>query len=238
MGQPFPRYSKTIDLKRLLVLIPLFLFLNKGAFAQTYEELCDSLEAAVDMLKKFPDNNGLRLEKASWNLLLEQWEYAKKEYDIVLERDPKNVAALYYRAYAYEKMHRYKHAKKDYLAMLAIVPGNFNGMLGLALLYQKDMHYTEAMNLVNQLVELHPNNALAYAARGGMEVERGALELAEYDYSQAIKLEPENTDFLINRVDVRLKLGRKKQAREDLDQAVKMGVPLPALAEFYAKCKE
>ena len=32
----------------------------------------------------------------------------KEEYDKVLERDPKNVAALYYRAYVYEKQHKYK----------------------------------------------------------------------------------------------------------------------------------
>lgn len=206
--------------------------------AQTYDQLRDSLEQATDLLRKYPENVGLRLKKASWNLLLEQWNYAKEEYDAILERDPKNVAALYYRAYVHEKLLRYKYAKNDYLAMLAIVPGNFNGMLGLALLQQKDMRYTEAMNLANQLVELHPDSAVAYAARGGMEVERGMLDLAEYDYTKAIELAPDDTDFLINRVDVRIRMGKKKAAREDLDRAVKAGIPRPALAELYARCKE
>ena len=91
---------------------------------------------------------------------------------------------------------------------------------------------------INQLVELYPDSAVAFAARGGMEAERNMLELAEYDYSEAIRLDPANTDYIINRVDVRLRMGKKKEAREDLDDAVKAGIPRPALVEFYARCKE
>ena len=223
---------------RRYVCIVILGLVGLGAHAQSYDQLRDSLEAATDMLRKFPDNIGLRLKKASWNMLLEQWNYAKEEYDAVLKQEPNNVAALYYRAYVFEKLHRYKYAKKDYLDMLAIVPGNFNGLLGLALLHQKDMHYTEAMTLANQLVELYPDSAVAFAARGGMEVERNMLELAEYDYSEAIRLDPANTDYIINRVDVRLRMGKKKEAREDLDNVVKAGIPRPALVELYARCKE
>lgn len=223
---------------RRYVCIVMLGLVGLGAHAQSYDQLRDSLEVATDMLRKFPNNIGLRLKKASWNMLLEQWNYAKEEYDAVLKQEPNNVAALYYRAYVFEKLHRYKYAKKDYLDMLAIVPGNFNGMLGLALLHQKDMHYTEAMTLANQLVELYPDSAVAFAARGGMEAERNMLELAEYDYSEAIRLDPDNTDYIINRVDVRLRMGKKKEAREDLDDAVKAGIPRPALMEFYARCKE
>ena len=223
---------------RRYVCIVMLGLVGLGAHAQSYDQLRDSLEVATDMLRKFPNNIGLRLKKASWNMLLEQWNYAKEEYDAVLKQEPNNVAALYYRAYVFEKLHRYKYAKKDYLDMLAIVPGNFNGLLGLALLHQKDMHYTEAMTLANQLVELYPDSAVAFAARGGMEAERNMLELAEYDYSEAIRLDPANTDYIINRVDVRLRMGKKKEAREDLDDAVKAGIPRPALVELYARCKE
>ena len=208
------------------------------AHAQTNAQMRDSLAEAVEKLNKYPDTLDLRLRKASWNLLLEQWDYAQKEYDEVLARDSDNVAALYYRAYAYERMHKYAFARKDYERMLKIVPGNFNGQLGLALLNQKDMRYTEAMNMINRLVEQYPDSAVAYAARAGMELERGMMEVAEYDFSQAIRLEPGNVDFLLSRADLLIRMGRKKEARRDLDTAVAKGVPKPSLADLYARCKE
>ena len=206
--------------------------------AQTYEQMTDSLEKATRMVEKFPEDIDLKLKKASWNLLLEQWEYAKNEYDKVLGIDPKNVAALYYRAYVNEKLHRYKFARKDYEDMLSIVPGDFNGQLGLALLLQKDMHYTEAMNRINRLVEQHPNRAVAYAARAGMETERGMLELAEYDFTEAMRIEPDNTDYIINRADVRIRMGHFKEAREDLSLAIEKGIPRPALSDLFDRCQK
>lgn len=214
------------------------LFFAVGVEAQSYDALRDSLEIAASQLRRFPDNINLRLNKASWNMLLEQWDYAKEEYDWVLERDPKNVAALYYRAYVYEKQHKYKFARKDYETMLSIVPDNFNGQLGLALLCQKDMRFSEAMDRLNLLIEQHPDSAVAYAARAGLEVERGMDEVAEYDFTEAMRLDPSNSDYIINRADIRLRMGKKKLAREDLDRAVKAGVPRPALAEMYARCKD
>jgi tetratricopeptide (TPR) repeat protein len=155
----------------------------------------------------------------------------------VLRRDPQNVAALFYRAFVNEKMHRYNFARRDYEAVLSMVPGNFESRLGLALLNQKDHHYTEAIDHINLLVSQYPDSAVAYAARGGMEVERGMLELAEYDFGKAISLAPCNTDYRLSRADVRLRLKRKDEAREDLDEMVKRGVSRANLADWYAKCR-
>jgi tetratricopeptide (TPR) repeat protein len=224
------------DIRSFLFVMALAFTL--GAEAQSYDDLRDSLEVAVSQLRKFPNNINLRLNKASWNMLLEQWDYAKEEYDWILERDPKNVAALYYRAYIYEKQHKYKYARKDYETMLSIVPDHFNGQLGFALLCQKDMRYSEAMDRINILIEQYPDSAVAYAARAGLEAERGLYEVAEYDFSEAMRLDPSCSDYILNRADIRLKMGKKKEAREDLDRAVQAGVPRPALSEMYARCKE
>ncbi len=217
----------------LLCLLPI------ASVAQNYSygQLRDSLEQATSLLKKFPDNVDLRLKKASWNIFLEQWDYAQREYDHILERDPDNVAALYFRAYTHERQHHYKLARKDYEDMLRIVPGDFNGQLGLALLCQKDMHYSEAMTIINHLVEQYPSSAVAYAARGGMEAERQMFDLAEYDFTEAIRLDPTNNDYLINRADIRIRKGDKKHAREDLDEAVRRGIAKPSLAELYGRCR-
>ena len=207
----FSRVAKQMESSEMrrglqIVMLALALCFAPRAQAQTYEEMRDSLEAAVKLLEKFPEDNNLRLKKASWNLLLEQWEYAKREYDIVLDRDPRNVAALYYRAYVNEKLHRYKFAR--------------------------------TMNRINHLVEQYPDHAVAYAARAGMESERGMLELAEYDFTEAMRLDPDNTDYIINRADVRIRMQHMEDARKDLDLAVEKGISRPALADLYARCRK
>ncbi len=88
------------------------------------------------------------------------------------------------------------------------------------------------------LVEAHPDSATAYAARAGIEKDRGMLELAEYDYGKAFELDRKNIDYLINRADIRISLCRMSEARRDLDLATKLGYPRPALTEFYRRLRK
>lgn len=220
-------------MRRFLTLLCLMLALC--AQAQDKKNLRDSLRKAVDVLAYHPDSIDLLLKKASWNIELQEWSYAKDAYDRVLSMDSKNVAALYYRAYANEKLGRYNFARLDYESVLDLVPHNFEASLGLALLNQKDKHYTEAMDQMNALVEDYPDSAIAYAARGGIEEERGLMELAVYDYSEAIKRDPHNNDYLLNRVNLYLKLGKRNDAKDDLDELVRRGVPRASIQYLYRK---
>lgn len=199
--------------------------------------LRDSLSHAVEELSFHPDSVDLRLKKAAWNLQLEQWEYARSEYDYVLKRDKNNLAALFYRAYANTKLGRYSFARQDYNDFLALAPGNFEAMLGLALLNQKDKHYTEAYDLLNIICERYPDRSEAFAARGEVEKERKMYELAEYDFSRAIQIEPDNTDYILSRADVRIKLGRKAEARKDLERLVYLGISKPSLSDYFKSTK-
>ncbi|MGM9700152.1 MAG: tetratricopeptide repeat protein [Prevotella sp.] len=205
--------------------------------AQTTKEMRDSLKAAARELSFHPDSVDLMLKKASWNLQLGEWAYAKDEYDKALSLQPTNIAALYYRAYVNERLNRYHFARLDYEHLFTLVPGNFEAQLGLALLNQKDNRFTQAMDQINRLVTQYPDSAIAYAARGGMERERKMYELAIYDYGEAIKRDSRNVDYRVNRIDLYLILGRREEAREELDSLVRMGVPRPSLSAFYNRLK-
>ena len=220
-----------------LLFVSAALAMAVQASAQTRQELRDSLAAASEALSFHPDSLELRLKKASWNVQLEQWQYARDEYYYFLARNPQNLSALFYRAFVNEKQKRYKFARLDYEHMLYLVPGNFEASLGLALLNDKDSRHTEAMDQINLLVAQHPDSAVAYAARGGMELERKMYAPAEYDYGKAIELDPANADYRLNRANVRLELKRKAEAREDLDAMVRLGVPRANLTEWYRRCR-
>ena len=49
--------------------------------AQTKKELRDSIVVLAREVDLHPDSIELRLRKAALNLQLEQWQYAKEEYD-------------------------------------------------------------------------------------------------------------------------------------------------------------
>ncbi len=198
----------------------------------------DSIKVMSELISAYPDSVSLRLKKASYNLRLGQWEYAKSEYDYIIERYPQSLTALFYRAYANERLGRNAFARADYEAVLAASPNNFEAQLGLTLVNQKDKRYTEAFDMINRMIHQYPDSAIVYAIRAGMEKERDMLSLAEYDYSEAIKRDPSNTDYILNRADIRITTGKKEDARRDLDMLVKCGIPRASLVEFYKKCRK
>ena len=205
--------------------------------AQSNQALRDSLAKATEVLAYHPDSIDLRLKKAAWNIQLEQWSYAKDDLDKVLFLNNTNIAGLFYRAYVNEQMKRYNFARLDYQNLLVLVPGNFQAQLGLVLLNEKDKHYTEAYDGINNLIEQYPDSAMAYAARAGIEKERGRLELAEYDYAEAIKRDSSNTDYWVNHVDLLISLGRKQEAYADLRQLQTLGFQPGQLRDFYVRLR-
>lgn len=217
---------------RTVVLAVVLAFSILGVKAQSDRSLRDSLKVATEQLAYHPDSIDLRLRKAALNVQLRQWNYAKDEYDYVLRLYPDNIAALFYRAYVNEQLMRYKFARIDYENLLRLVPGNFEAQLGYALLNQKDKHYTEAYNQINRLVQQFPDSAVAYAARAGIEVERGMYELAEYDYSEAVRRH-RTDDYLLALVDVKLRLRKHSEARKLLDEMVRNGYPKGTLKDLY-----
>lgn len=220
--------------KTFIILLSIAL----GCNAQSNQQLRDSIRVISEKLECSPDSLSLRMQKASYNLQLGQWEYAKSEYDYILDRMPENPTALFYRAYANDRLGRTGFARADYEKVLTVSPTHFEAQLGLTLVNQKDKRYTEAFDMINRMVHQYPDSAIVYAIRAGIEKERNMLSLAEYDYSEAIKLDPHNTDYILGRADIRLVSGKKAEAKKDIDLLVRLGIPRAALAEYYERCKK
>ena len=195
----------------------------------------DSLAVLNKQIAGHPWSTELHLRKAAVNLELGQWEYAADEYGLVLQHEPGNLSALYYRAFANGQLRRYDLARSDYEDVLAVVPTNFEARMGLAYILQKTNHRTEAMNQLNQLVEQHPDSAIAYAARAMLERDLQQYDAALYDWEQAMRHAPDNADYLVSRVDILILQGRDDDAKRLLDDAVRRGVPRGLLREWYER---
>ena len=215
----------------------LFCLSLSHAGAQTRKEWRDSLEVLSASLKKDPNNIDLRLRKAEADIQLEQWDYALAEYGRILRADEKNLAALFFRAYVHEKQHHYGQAKADYDAFLAIEPLHLEARLGLAHVLQKMGRKQDTTDELNHIVQMFPDSAVAYAARAAFETEQQQYDVAVYDWGEAVRLKPDNVDYTISKVDVLLRLGRKREAREALDALVSKGTPRGLLKEWYDRIK-
>lgn len=222
-------------MRKYLLTIALFAVLDVSA--QTSKQWRDSVSVLIEQVNLHPRNIDLRLKKAEANINLQQWEYARDEYSAVLKLDERNLAALYFRAFCHTQLRHYDAARADYDAFLAIQPEHLEARLGLAHVLQLLGRRTEAADELNRAVQQFPDSADAYAARAAFETQLQQYDAALYDWDEALRLAPEKADLTASKVDVLLRLGRKKEARAALDQSVKQGTPRAALREWYDKCK-
>jgi tetratricopeptide (TPR) repeat protein len=205
--------------------------------AQNTPNWRDSLNAINKQIAQSSWSTDLHLRKAAVNMELKQWQYAVDEYGLVLQREPRNPAALFYRAYANTHLRRFDLSRNDLNDLLAIVPTHFEARLSLAVVLQQLGRKQEALDMLNQTIQLHADSAVAYAARANLERDLKQDEVALYDWQRAEQLSPRDPTYVVSHVDLLLVLGRKSEARRVLDAAVKRGIARGMLAEWYGKVK-
>jgi len=207
------------------------------AQAQTPREWRDSVSYLIEAIRQNPKSIDLRLKKAEANINLQQWEYAVQEYGYVLRLDERNLAALYFRAFCHSQLKHYDLARVDYEAFLALQPLHFESHLGLAHTLQKLGRQTETLDELNRIVQLFPDSADAYAARAAYETERRLYDVALYDWDEAIRRKQGKVEYVVSKVEILIRQGRCREAREALDAAVMKGTPRGALKEWYDQCR-
>ena len=205
--------------------------------AQTSRQWRDSLTVLNRQIELNPRSTDLRLHKAAVNIELGQWEYAVEEYGQVLRIDPQNLAALYYRAYANAHLRQFQLARSDYQSFLQLSPLHMEARLGLAMVCEKMGRRTDALDQYNQLVEMFRDSAVCYAARAAYETILDMTDAALYDWDKAIRLQPTNADYVVTKVELLFRLERKDEAREELEKALRRGIPRGVLKEWFDKCR-
>ncbi len=223
-----------LHLKSLVLACLFVAVLPQQLHAQNWR---DSLSVLNKQIAASSWDTDLHLRKAAVHLELYQWQYAIDEYSLVLEHQVQNPAALFYRAYAATHLRHYEAARHDYETFLGLFPHHAEARMSLSYVLQQMGRQTEALDQLNTVVELQPDSAISYATRAALEQDLQQYDAALYDWQQAIQLEPQNADYVASRVDLLLRLRRNKEARRDLDAAVRRGLPRGLLRIYYAQLK-
>ena len=221
-----------------LILLLIAVATTQTTTAQTAQQWRDSLTVLNRMIDHRPNSTDLRLKKAAVNIQLGQWDYAIDEYGKVLMIEPDNPAALYYRAYCLTNQRQYAMARSDYEAFLRKMPTHMEARLGLATVYARMGRVTDARDQYNQMVEMFRDSVVCYVARAVFETSQQQYDVALYDWDEAISRQPQNVDYVASKVDLLLKLERRKEALEELEKALQRGVPRGVLKEWIDKCQK
>ena len=128
-------------------------------------------------------------------------------------------------------------ARNDLNDLLVIHPHHFEARLSLAVVLQRMGKRQEALDQLNQTIQMHADSAVAYAARANLERDMKQDDAALYDWQRAEELSPRDATYVVSHVDLLLVLERREEARRVLDAAVRRGIPRGMLNEWYAKCK-
>lgn len=225
------------------ILLSISLLLSLSAYSQQKEE-----GVGVSTLSPTPSQEDVAINDPYAGLTIEQrfakaadyidddkWQAAKDVYDNILYLSPDNPRALYFRAYTNERLYHYGLARADYDAILKKEPENFHALSGRAILNEKDSHHTEALDDANLLVEQYPDSINAWVIRANIEEQQGHLSLAEFDYMQAYQLNTSKKEYILQAIDLQIRQKKKEEAKRNLDNLLKGGMPKNALKHYYKK---
>ncbi len=222
------------------------LFANLGLVQRRQGRLGEALESYTYALNIAPRAVPILSDRAALYLELGQPDKARIDYSLVLDFQPDNREALRMRAYIYAEQKDYPAARADYERLLSLSPQDFNGRLGLAMLCQKEGKLPEALAILDALVAekgegtslvTAPQHAVVYVARAGVQQEAGNLPMALLDLEEAIRLDASRPEAYLMRGQIYLSQHKKAEAKDDLEEAVRRGIPPEDVAPLLELCR-
>ena len=105
------------------------------------------------------------------------------------------------------------------------------------MLFQREMIHQEAMVVLDALLQDFPSDDVLLVVRAGVENDLNQTDAAIVDLDKAIAINPSQVDAYLMRGQIHLAQKHKKQAREDFETAMKLGVPYANLRDLLQKCK-
>lgn len=198
--------------------------------ASDYERLGDSYlrQGNID-LAFFLYSKALRLDPAqtrvrykTGRLLLERGltEEAKKEFQVILERDPDYALAYEGIGRVFFKMGNFKEAEKNFIKALRIDSNLWQAHNFLGIIYDRQGQFESAISQYKSAISLQPNNGILFNNLGVSLFLMGENEKAIRAFLEAAEIENSNKKIYNN---LALALCKSKRYLEGFDAFKKAG---------------
>ena len=212
------------------------LFSNLGTIQRRQRRYDEALQSYSFALNAQPNAVPILLSRATLYMELGKDDLARVDYSQALDVEPTNIEALLMRAYIYMQQRNYPFARADYQRLLKLNAKHYNARLGLATLCQREKKPEEALNVLNEMLEESPSDALLLTARAGVEQDLNRTDAALVDLDEAIRLDTTRVEAYLMRGQLYLTQKKKVQAKQDFEQAMKLGIPYSELRDLLKQC--
>jgi len=113
---------------------------------------------------------------------------ALQEFDKVIQLDPNNYRAYFWRGRVHIKLKRYSNATVDFQMVIKLKPDYAEAYDNLGWLYMQLVEYDESIKYLSKSLELKPNDGWAYYTRGRCYFQKGDLQKALKDTKTSCSL--------------------------------------------------
>jgi tetratricopeptide (TPR) repeat protein len=144
-----------------------------------------------------------------------------QHFTAVIEQNPNNVQAYFYRGLANKDSGDNQQAIADLTKVIRFQPKNAEAYLNRGIA-QRMYDANKALSDFNKAIRLNPKNAEAYLNRGLVYSKLGKEQQAISDFDTSIGLKPDYTDAYLKRYSSRKKLGDTAGAIADLTEAIRL----------------
>lgn len=145
---------------------------------------------------------------------------ARRKYESIIARDPRNFNALQLCGVAAMQQEAYRDAVKLIRRALAIRGNDAPTLTNLGIAHQKLGQVSEALECFDKAIAAKPDFASAHHNRANLLREAKRRDEAMVSYDQALALQPENYLIHANRASVLYDLDRLEEALAALDRAI------------------
>lgn len=165
------------------------LFISRGQALRFLDLNELALEDLNEAESRLPKNSRVYFERGHVYLKLKNYPQAIEDFDRVIELEPRHSSAYLNRGIAYYRLNDFDKAKMDYESALAIQKS--------PLVYQRlaDIHlrtgqFDEALHDADEMIQLDPNSADAYAIRAAVYNAKRAYDQALTAAKRSLELDP------------------------------------------------
>ena len=150
----------------------------------------------LEILKKYPGDNKARLGYATARSWQGKHEMAQEQFNKVLKNKPNNLEALIGLGYDHAWAHQFNEAEIHFSKALTIAPDNVGAQKGLAFTYLWSDRPKKALDILQPLEKLYPDDAEILAAEGQARLALNEEIEAERAFQRALIIAPGRPDAI------------------------------------------
>lgn len=159
------------------------------------------------------------------DIYFQEGKYTKAlgDYNEALELNPLSLKLYYERALVNYKLKDYNAAQKDIKRYITYLDKDAEGNYLAGLISLESDASLDALLYLGKALELSQSESKYFVARGDAYAKTNTYQYADYDYSQALDINPRLSEVYLKRGVVRLEAGKKEAACSDWNRARKLG---------------